>query len=301
MAKEKEFDFVEIKSDSFNKVIKFEELKALQNLNKIKQFLFCPTPGCSAKLIWVNAKQPYLKALHNKDHNPDVCPHYREKGVPYRRSSQRTVLVNLPGNAILARLDRLASSALPLNNNQPHKKDHSSKSRKTTHKIKTDSNKISTHGQLSDLSNAIQTSKIHTRISRKQINAITDKDVGSTFQIAGQVQKFEQVHNSQEFKITIQENKVTLKLILDNDYFTKEPSYQQQHVYDCISNNFLKIQGPLGIGCLALIISVSTNLVIAKLTRANSIKFFLWDTSNHRRHYTPLLLANKIKKDDQKH
>ena len=79
MEKEREFDSVQIKSDSFNKVIKFEELKVLPNLNDVKQYLLCPTPGCNAKLIWVNARQPYLKALHNEDHDPKLCSHYREK------------------------------------------------------------------------------------------------------------------------------------------------------------------------------------------------------------------------------
>ena len=70
MEKEREFDSVQVKSDSFNKVIKFEDLKVLPNLNDVKQYLLCPTPGCNAKLIWVNAKHPYLKALHNEDHDP---------------------------------------------------------------------------------------------------------------------------------------------------------------------------------------------------------------------------------------
>ena len=55
MEKEREFDSVQVKSDSFNKVIKFEDLKVLPNLNDVKQYLLCPTPGCNAKLIWVNA------------------------------------------------------------------------------------------------------------------------------------------------------------------------------------------------------------------------------------------------------
>ena len=138
MEKEREFDSVQIKSDSFNKVIKFEELKVLTNLNDVKQYLLCPTPGCNAKLIWVNARQPYLKALHNEDHDPKLCSHYREKGAPYHRSSQRTVQVNLPGNAILSRLDRLASSALPSSNPKSRKKGKDSKSRKARHKTNTD-------------------------------------------------------------------------------------------------------------------------------------------------------------------
>lgn len=296
---EKEFESAQIKSNSLNKVTKFEELKILPNLNEVKQFLFCPTVGCNAKLIWVNAKQPYLKALHNEDHNPDVCSHYRKKGAPYHRPSQRTVLVNLSGNAILSRLDRLASSALPSSNHTIHKKSKNSKSRKVKHKTNTDSDKVSIHGQLSDLNNAVSTSKIRTRIGRRQINAITNNDIGQSFQIAGQIQKIEQNLDSQTFKITIKEDKVTLELILGNDYFSKEPSYKDQHVYDYIADKFSTIQDPLGVGCLALIITVSTNLVTAKLTRANSIKFFLWDAHNHRKHYTPLELADKIKKDDQ--
>ena len=137
MEKEREFDSVQVKSDSFNKVIKFEDLKVLPNLNDVKQYLLCPTPGCNAKLIWVNAKHPYLKALHNEDHDPKLCSHYREKGAPYHRSSQRTIQVNLPGNAILSRLDRLASSALPSNNPKSRKRGKNSKSRKARHKTDT--------------------------------------------------------------------------------------------------------------------------------------------------------------------
>lgn len=296
---EKEFDSAQIKNDSLNKIINFEDLKSLPNLSEIKQSLFCPTPGCNAKLIWVNAKHPYLKALHNEDHDPERCPHYHKKGAPYHRASPRTVLVNLPGNAILTRLDRLASSALPSNNPNPHKKNKHSKSQKVKHKTSTDTTKTSIHGQLSDASNAVSTSKIQTRIGRRQINAITNKDIGLSFQIAGQVQKIEQDPNSRTFKITIKEDKSTLKLILDNNYFTKEPSYQNQHVYDYILDKFSTIQGQLGVGCLALITAISTNSVIAKLTRANSIMFFLWNKSNQRGHYTPLELADKIKKDDQ--
>lgn len=299
MEKEREFDSVQVKSDSFNKVIKFEDLKVLPNLNDVKQYLLCPTPGCNAKLIWVNAKHPYLKALHNEDHDPKLCSHYREKGAPYHRSSQRTIQVNLPGNAILSRLDRLASSALPSNNPKSRKRGKNSKARKARHKTDTNTKKISTHGQLSDSSSAVSTSEISTRIGRRQINAITNKDIGLPFQMSGQAQKIEQDPTSKAFKITIKEGKAILELSLDNEYFTKEPSYKNQHVYDYILDKFSSIQGPLGVGYLALITAVSTNSVAAKLTRDRSIKFFLWDKSNRRRHYTPLELADKLKKDDQ--
>lgn len=299
MKKEREFNSVQIKSDSFNKVIKFEELKVLPNLNNVKQYLLCPTPGCKAKLIWVNARQPYLKALHNEDHDPMLCSHYREKGAPYHRSSQRTVQVNLPGNAILSRLDRLASSALPSNNPKKRKKSKNSKSRKVKHKTNIDAQKVSTHGQLSDSSNAVSTSEINTRIGRRQINAITNKDIGLSFQMSGQAQKIERDPTSKAFKITIKEDEAILELSLDTNYFAKESSYKNQHVYDYILDKFSTIQGPLGVGCLALITAVSTTSVAAKLTRDRSIKFFLWDASNRRRHYTPLELADKLKKDDQ--
>lgn len=296
---EKEFESAQIRSNSLNKVLKFKDLQALQNLSEIKQDLFCPTLGCNAKIIWVNATHPYLKSLHNEDHDPNICSHYRKKGSPYHRSSQRTVPVNLPGTMILARLDRLASDALPSNSSRHRKKSKHSRTQKFSHKTHTDTNKVSTHGQLSNLSNASLTSKIPTRIGRRQINAITNNDIGLSFQIAGQVQRIEQDLSNQVFKIIIKDGKAVLELILDDNYFAKEPSYKNQHVYDCLQKGFSTIQGPLGVGFLALITAVSTNSIVAKLTRANSIKFFLRDTPNHRRHYTPLELATKIKKDDQ--
>lgn len=300
MKKEREFNSVQIKSDSFNKIIKFEELKVLPNLDNVKKYLLCPTPGCKAKLIWVNARQPYLKALHNEDHDPKLYSHYREKGVPYHRPSQRTVRVNLPGNVILSRLDKLASSALPSSNSKNRKKSKNSKPRKVKHKTNTDVQKITAHGQLSDSSNAVSTSEINTRIGRRQINTITNKDIGLSFQMSGQVQKIEQDPTSKTFKITIKEDNAILELSLDKEYFAKETSYKNQHVYDYILDKFSTIQGPVGVGYLALITAVSTNSVAAKLTRDRSIKFFLWDKSNRRRrHYTPLELANKLKKDDQ--
>ena len=117
--------------------------------------------------------------------------------------------------------------------------------------------------------------------------------------MSGQAQKIEQDPTSKAFKITIKEDEAILELSLDTNYFAKESSYKNQHVYDYILDKFSTIQGPLGVGCLALITAVSTTSVAAKLTRDRSIKFFLWDASNRRRHYTPLELADKLKKDDQ--
>lgn len=296
----REFNSVLIKNDVIKQVIDFDELKNSPDLTSIKHSLYCPIKDCDAKLIWVNAKHPYLKSAHNEDHNPSKCPHYREKGVPFHRPSQRSIPVNLPPDGILARLDRLAPHALP-SNKKKVKKNNKHASRREAHKIDTDVKRITVHGQLSDSSTAILTSKIPTRIQIRQINSITDKDIGSTFQIFGQIKQIDYIESKQVFHILISSNHSNLLLILGKKYFVKESTYKNKHVYEYILANYSSLRGPIGIGCLPIITNINDNkVVIGELTRAHSIKFFCWDEKYEKRHhYTPLEFADKLKKDDQ--
>lgn len=89
--------------DSSGKLISFKIIKNSKNLDKLRYELTCPTKNCKAKLSYVAAGKPYLKA-RNKSRHSSFC-RYQNDEVEYRKKQRRKLLVSLDENSVYSRLD----------------------------------------------------------------------------------------------------------------------------------------------------------------------------------------------------
>lgn len=265
------FENVRIFGDE--KIVSLSELTNSKNLLELRENLLCPIRGCSARLSYISAKNPYLKTKNKSSHSDD-CPYRNvEEYRIYLRKNESKRRVTLDEGQVQGRLGSMMDYIYPNRKKKTKEKTNKSLSNKKGKKYLSAGTKEKAVAGLekSDTSTTVEKAK-GIRVPTKRLNQIYRLDENEIFKIPAIVEGIVKKNDKHYvFYIRGIDTDTDGKILLKESFFSRNVQ-GINGMLDFLKSSVENSRGEIRIAFLGLLTD-STNLTF-ELVRDFDFKLF---------------------------
>lgn len=206
--------------------VSISDLKSHDNQIKYKGKLFCPTNGCTAKLVYVNRtlKPGYIKTFPREDHSSD-CD-YRFDRIIGRTGVNTENVINVELSK--ERKARALKEAYHLSQLTPEEiqnkktKRNNSKSKRTNTEKKVNSVAVNMVTNTEE-SNETESTVRGNNILKRTLETLQESDVSKHRLLVGNIVKVN--FDKENATLFVEENKNSLQVKFEEVFFANSPAY----------------------------------------------------------------------------